>query len=81
MCLRKRRGKWGERQTEGKKQKEQDSVRESRENEEDEAWQWSGTQQGKKRDMGNKGMRSEKCERLKKSCKALRCACGYEVCF
>lgn len=50
-------------------------------NEADDGQQWSGTQQGKKRDMGNKGMRSEKCERLKKSCKALRCACGYEVCF
>lgn len=43
-----------------KKQKEQDSVRESRENQADDGWQSSGTRQGKKRGMGNKGMRSEK---------------------
>lgn len=30
-------------------------------------WQWSGTQQGKKGGIGNKGMRSEKWERLKKA--------------
>ncbi len=74
--LRKRRGKWGERQTEEKKtQKERDSVRESRENEADDGWQWSGTQQGKKRGMGNKWMRSEKWERLKKKLKSI------EVCL
>lgn len=57
----------GETDRRKKTQKEQDSVRESRENEADDGWQWSGTQQGKKRGMGNKWMRSEKWETKKKA--------------